>query len=989
MLGLVFSAPCARAGDGTISTATQTLDLKVLFAFSETDENIAGPNNPESWRSIFNDASSRLWNATNGQLKIGTVTVYRRALSRKDDADVWILPGNGTAYSNGVAKLGVPGYHTSLYGKRHRSNNAAFRGGFSLAHELSHYVLGLYDQYQGAYVPLAKKNSWTSSDLGPIQRIPFSVAGNLMAGGGGVGNTATEFDSATDVNKGSAVGNRWWMTENWIMNGKSSWETLAEFKWNGEHVFPNVPTAADTVLPAGDTDVVWEVLPDVARLSVVIDRSGSMSAENRMALAKLGAGFMVGLTVDRHVVSNFVNGVTDTVVYPADHLSVIDFDSSVTELLPITVVDGAGVVRSDAKQAIASLAPRGGTAIGHGVQKAVEVFAADTPSGPGAQENIVVLSDGADNSSRVTSMTQAAANAANRGAKIYTIALGNSADVTGLNDMANATGGKFFQASDGFGLLDIYSKIYGEIRGGGLMESLASLLFENSTSDSVFPVDELSDSATFSMASPEAGFTVQLTSPTGKRFTESSAADGVVLQKDDNTVVFRVTKPAKGNWKLSVTSPKTTTGSNYRYNVMANANSAVVSVAPTVQVNTVYPQPILVTCPVTALSPVAGASVTADVTGPNGSLGSMQLFDDGASIHGDKIAGDGVYSGYYGAYSKSGIYSFAVRVVNVNGRAATGGGENSLTPTAPTPIPPFTRVAYATATVTGVPEQLSPDWLRVDALSLNKATNTAANGVLQLRCTFNTPKSSLMLGSGSLTVSLDSKKIVIGANNVRPSRVPGVFTITDPTQGVTGSIVSSIGGTSKNQLLLTATKFPVDTFDFDQQTAVEVANGAFTQQANLANRTSTNRRSIAYVSSSNFSSDAALHLDGLRAVISPKQNKTDSLRVVATYQGSSTYNPAADDLLLRVGQFTIPVAKGSLKTTSPQKFAGVVTVGGSPVSVNVDGQRRIVTVNGSAMNLGTQVLQTSEVQLKIGAFDDTCTVTTRATRSGLNTVLNY
>ncbi len=79
------------AGDGSIDTTARTLDLNVFFAYSETDENLSGPNTTDTWRSVFNDASSRLWNATNGQLKIGTVRVYRRALSRKDDADVWVL----------------------------------------------------------------------------------------------------------------------------------------------------------------------------------------------------------------------------------------------------------------------------------------------------------------------------------------------------------------------------------------------------------------------------------------------------------------------------------------------------------------------------------------------------------------------------------------------------------------------------------------------------------------------------------------------------------------------------------------------------------------------------------------------------------------------------------------------------------------------------------------------------------------------------------
>ncbi len=85
----------AHAGDGSIDTNARKLDLNVLFAFSETDENLGGQTNLESWRAVFDDASARLWNATNGQLKIGKVKVFRRAFSKKDAADVWILPDNG------------------------------------------------------------------------------------------------------------------------------------------------------------------------------------------------------------------------------------------------------------------------------------------------------------------------------------------------------------------------------------------------------------------------------------------------------------------------------------------------------------------------------------------------------------------------------------------------------------------------------------------------------------------------------------------------------------------------------------------------------------------------------------------------------------------------------------------------------------------------------------------------------------------------------
>jgi calcium-activated chloride channel regulator 4 len=994
--GLLISSPVARAGTGSIDTNSSTLDLSVLFAFSENDENLGGLTNLESWRKVFDDASARLWNATNGQLKIGKVKVYRRAFTQKDSADVWILPGDGTAYSNGTAQLGVPGFHCTLFGNRHRSNKATFRGGFSVLHELSHYVFGLYDQYQGGFVPLAKKSAWTYNDLSPIQRLSVPVPPNIMAGGGGVGNTATEFDTVADVMRGQAVGKNWWMTENWIMNRESSWETLGKFLWNGTVVFPNVPLngSSDPTMPPGNTDVTWEVIPDVSRLAVVIDRSGSMSSENRMELAKLGAGFMVGLTTDRHTVSSYVNGVADTNEYPADRLTVIDFDDQVTELLPITEVDSAGAVRVQARSQIATLSPGGSTAIGHGVQKAVEIFDADSSGTVGSQENIIVLSDGMDNSSNVTPMAAASANAAGRGAKIYSIALGNGADSTGLQQMADATGGKFFQCSDGLGLIDVYSRIYGELRGGGIMESLASLLFENSTSSTVIPVDELSEEVTFAMSSPSTGFTVQLTSPGGTKYTQTTPADGVFVLQDTNSTVFRVSKPVKGNWTLSVVAPNTNTGTNHRYNLMANATSPAVSVSPSVASKTVsYPNPVLITCPVTAGGPVAGASVTAEVTGPNGSVGSMMLYDDGAAIHGDKVAGDGIYSGYYGAFPKNGVYSFLVKAVNVKGYTAIGESENSATPPTSAPVPPFTRVAYTTAAVSGVPANLSTDWMRVDAFSVARKTTSATTAGMRLRCTFNAPKGSLDLGGKPLILTLDNTtQITVAADSIRKTKVPGVFTLTDSAQGISGSIISEIGGTTRNELILTTTKLPTANLDFNNQTEVKLECGAFSQTAVLSNQTANPPGlSITYLAGNNFAVTPALHVDGLNASISARQNNTDVLRFMGTYQGSAKYNPVTDSLTLDLGFLNIAVPPGTLKVTNTRATGSITVPNVGVINITADSARRIISISGNRLNLGTRLDQTATVRLQwgTGPFDQSCSITMQSALRAGTTILNY
>jgi hypothetical protein len=91
--------------------------------------------------------------------------------------------------------------------------------------------------------------------------------------------------------------------------------------------------------------------------------------------------------------------------------------------------------------------------------------------------------------------------------------------------------------------------------------------------------------------------------------------------------------------------------------------------------------------------PVGGAQVTADVHRPDGSSVPLVLSDDGNAASGDEKPDDGVYSAAFAAYTLAGPYDFRVRVVNVDGQAASnqecgafGSGEEGQVVA---PIPPF------------------------------------------------------------------------------------------------------------------------------------------------------------------------------------------------------------------------------------------------------------------------------------------------------------
>jgi hypothetical protein len=103
--------------------------------------------------------------------------------------------------------------------------------------------------------------------------------------------------------------------------------------------------------------------------------------------------------------------------------------------------------------------------------------------------------------------------------------------------------------------------------------------------------------------------------------------------------------------------------------------------------------------------PVAGATVTATITAPDGTVTTIPMYDDGQAAHGDEIPGDGVYSAAFNTYTANGSYAISV---SVDGTAATEAAGDSLLfpnePAAPLTISPFTRKGTTSVYIAGVPQ---------------------------------------------------------------------------------------------------------------------------------------------------------------------------------------------------------------------------------------------------------------------------------------------
>ena len=118
-------------GTGSYNNGKFTLYLSIRYNVNNTALN--------AWKNTFAAASQKLFNATG--MQIGTLFYKVNDLSTNGKADAYLLRAKPAGY-NAVAainKLGQSGYRMTLF-----SDDDAY----TIVHEMGHYALGLYDEWQ-------------------------------------------------------------------------------------------------------------------------------------------------------------------------------------------------------------------------------------------------------------------------------------------------------------------------------------------------------------------------------------------------------------------------------------------------------------------------------------------------------------------------------------------------------------------------------------------------------------------------------------------------------------------------------------------------------------------------------------------------------------------------------------------------------------------------------------------------------------------------
>lgn len=450
------------AKQATSDSAATIMATSSAAVFDITISLEANPQGDDDWTvdSGVDDADQRayeerieefaraVYQSSNGGNRIGMVTIYRDgALANSVD----VLWTENCAADEGPranpSGFGVAGMRiwmcTNWTGAASMSTPQG--SGYTLAHEWGHYTYGLYDEYaqeQCDPVDIAAGTCWEgtprATDTAAIPSIMnsqwYAVSGTVPVGYTGSAADFLEFSTENihpfrDDSSGTNAQKR--------VFGKSGWETLTsdpatdpKFSWLPERtryttltapVVPDWIVNDDEATALSELDIRWagDRLMDMS-----IDVSGSMFG-TPLANAKTGAN----LLIDQ--------------VQPGTAIGVSSFASGVERNFEITdIPDPDTGVKASAKAAVDDLVAGGLTSMYDGLMFSLSDLQAFDPNRTGV---VYVLSDGGDNDSVATESSVISAYQAG-GVPIIAFAYGSFAPTGTLLNLANSTGGAFFQS---------------------------------------------------------------------------------------------------------------------------------------------------------------------------------------------------------------------------------------------------------------------------------------------------------------------------------------------------------------------------------------------------------------------------------------------------------------------------------------------------------------------------------------------------------------
>ena len=465
-----FAAP-AFAGGGSFNN-DGTIDFTLNFRFPPNQGTI------DLLKTRITDASHRLWDSSDGQIRFGTVT-FTCTRVNEDLADVWLYPQEGRATSG--SGISIPGKHINLY-----TDDA----GTTIAHEFGHLALELGDEYSeqkrfgkcygiGPCIDTGDDTTQNQCLMQSSSWTEFCTDGrhDLLQG-----NNAACLVNPPDAN-GAPCSDK---CELWNIDtlryettshttshdGKSCWESLVE-------KFPFLTAPADLPTAAEPGSWVAPVFVDncgaANTVLLLLDRSGSMTyqvssddgevcdngkdddgdgtvdetddcKDARLEFVQAAARAFIDLSTNQGVRVGIVSFAEDPLA-----------DSNFVE------VDGSAATAL--KDIVDDLNPGGCTAIGSALTYSKALFDLDTVDED--NKSILLLTDGFNTCGPEPSTV--VDSLANDGIRVFTVPTGGASDDPGLVEISGETNGSHVDSRDATALVSAFVQQWAHYTNGGVI----------------------------------------------------------------------------------------------------------------------------------------------------------------------------------------------------------------------------------------------------------------------------------------------------------------------------------------------------------------------------------------------------------------------------------------------------------------------------------------------------------------------------------------
>lgn len=612
----LWMTSATRAGDGKWNLPGKVVDLHLYLDETNTPESLQFSATDNAKLSYWlNEASKKMWNATEGNLRIGTVYVYNNTDNGKNSADILFFEGPESANAN-VGGLGQAGTRMAFWMPRNGGNFQVPQRLIqnSLVHEFGHYGFGLCDEYLG-HIRTAKPTvtkSWFGLGVYTIEEnfVKNKRSGNMSTwemitggsiywgwnGGGDAWMTAgRKFYSAWSLDALPPTAASWTssiMDIDFASNctefssdldypyNQMTTDAVSGLKLPGHMVtLPKIttPDQRTTLLNAGQWWVSnrQEEVHKQSCWATIAQKLGVPNLTSAPSTAMpagfsninwvlMGARRSVELCIDR---SGSMYG------YPMEqaiegaklftNLAQLAAGSTPGDYLGVVDFDDAitvtggireltnATLRDQLVTAIGTIYARGNTSIGGGLNMSRQQL--ESLGATGAGEMIVLLSDGGENTAPMVS--DALPAIVSRGIKVYTISLGSYASIALMQNIADQTHGKHFIISDPSDLQAAYAEINQQSQEAIAVNSAHSVLAPGAELSQAVNVNVGATQISFVLTSDTPGLILRLRSPSGVLMDESSHPSDVDFIISGNSRIIKVNNPSPGVWTPLVSTP--------------------------------------------------------------------------------------------------------------------------------------------------------------------------------------------------------------------------------------------------------------------------------------------------------------------------------------------------------------------------------------------------------------------------------------------------